>query len=136
MTIFQKHILLCCAGAIVLASCTRKIYGVKPGETPAAILFDSTSCDFGLVKAGKKVSHTFNFTNTGTVPLVIQNIEPACGCTTPQWTKEPLPPGSRGIIEITFDNGGELGKTSKGILVTANTEPIHTYLVFHAEVVK
>lgn len=127
-------ILLCCF--LVLASCAPKVYSRKSGEPAAEISFDSKSHDFGLVKVGQKVSYTYTFTNTGKVPLVIQNIEPACGCTTPQWTREPVPPGSGGIIEITYNSGGNLGKTSKGILVVANTEPSQNYLVFYAEVVK
>ena len=49
--------------------------------------------DFGKIKQGTPVSHEFKFTNKGKVPLIIANVRASCGCTTPDWSKDPVPPG-------------------------------------------
>lgn len=100
------------------------------------IEFEKDNHDFGLIKEGEKVSHVFKFKNVGTEPLVIKNVKPACGCTTPNWTKDPVPPGGEGQIEVSFDSQGRTGIQNKSVEVFANTDPeVHT-LKFKGEVKK
>ena len=89
----------------------------------AVIKFDQESHNFGTVaeEAGS-VSHEFTFTNTGTVPLVITGVRTSCGCTTPNWTKEPVAPGSKGVIKATYSTKGRPGAFSKTITVTSNAD--------------
>ena len=69
------------------------------------IRFDKKVHDFGdVLVAEGPVSCIFTFTNIGTQPLVIHNVISSCGCTTPEWTKEPVRPGSTGTIQATFSN--------------------------------
>ncbi len=100
------------------------------------IEFEKDNHDFGIIKEGEKVSHVFKFKNVGTEPLVIKNVKPACGCTTPDWTKDPVPPGGEGKIEVVFDSQGRTGIQNKSVEVFANTDPeVHT-LKFKGEVKK
>lgn len=97
--------------------------------------FDGTSHDFGEIKQGAVVSHTFYFQNTGNVDLKIENVKPSCGCTTPDWTREAIPPGEKGFIKVEFDSKGKSGIQRKTVTVVANTEPKSTILTFSGEVV-
>ncbi len=86
------------------------------------ISFTQEEHDFGDIKEeGGKVSYNFEFTNTGSLPLVIYDVKPTCGCTTPKWSKEPVQPGAKGFIEATFDPKRRPGKFNKGITVKSNS---------------
>jgi opacity protein-like surface antigen len=100
----------------------------------AVFSWDASTFDFGKIKQGVPVSHEFKFTNTGKAPLVIVNAQPSCGCTTPDWTKAPVPPGGSGFIKATF-NAAAAGPFNKTITVTANTQEGTTSLVIKGEVV-
>jgi len=96
---------------------------VNPTGPKPAMTFKETEFDFGDIKADKKVSHTFTFTNTGEAPLVIQSATATCGCTVPEWPKEPIAPGKTGSIKVEYDPSGRSGQQSKQITIMANTEP-------------
>jgi Protein of unknown function (DUF1573) len=100
----------------------------------AVFTWDAASFDFGKIKQGVPVTHEFTFTNTGKSPLIIVNAQPSCGCTTPDWTKTPVPPGGSGFIKATF-NAAVAGPFNKTITVTANTKEGSTYLTIKGEVV-
>ncbi|MBI3218965.1 MAG: DUF1573 domain-containing protein [Bacteroidetes bacterium] len=100
----------------------------------AAFAWDASSFDFGKIKQGVPVTHEFKFTNTGKSPLIIVNAQPSCGCTTPDWTKTPVPPGGSGFIKATF-NAAVAGPFNKTITVTANTQEGSTYLTIKGEVI-
>lgn len=99
----------------------------------AVFAWDGQSHDFGKIKQGVPATHEFKFTNKGKVPLVITNVQPSCGCTTPDWSKEPIPPGQQGFIKATF-NAAAAGAFNKTITVTANIEPGFIQLSFKGEV--
>lgn len=99
----------------------------KPGyqekaENMAAttVAFNTEEYDWSKVTEGEIVRHTFSFTNTGSEPLVIQNARASCGCTTPDWTKEPVAPGEEGKIEVEFNSKGRVGIQNKTVTVTGN----------------
>ena len=98
------------------------------------VSFDNESHDFKEIKAGTKVVHEFKFKNTGTNPLKVYNVKPSCGCTTPDWTKEPVAPGGEGFIKVEFDSAGKTGIQKKSVTVTMNTEPKTKVLNFQGEV--
>ena len=96
--------------------------------------FEFDSHDFGKVKAGDKVTYEFKFTNTGPSPLIITNATASCGCTVPEWPKEPIQPGQGGKIKVTFDSANKEGLQDKQITVTANTSPAQNIVHLVGEV--
>jgi hypothetical protein len=100
----------------------------------ASISFTKTDHDFGTIKEGDVVEYTYTFTNTGEVPLIIQDARPSCGCTAPDWTKTPVPVGGKGFVKASFDSKGKPNLQNKTITVVANTNPQQTVLRFKAVV--
>jgi len=92
--------------------------------------------DFGKFKeeAGRQ-KFDFVVMNTGNQPLVIQNIVASCGCTTPDWTKGPIPPRGSGMITAIYDPANRPGQFNKTLSVYTNTKPEITVLVIKGEVV-
>lgn len=104
----------------------------KPeGPLPVAT-FAVVEHDFGTIPEGPKVAYEYKVKNTGQAPLIIQNAQPSCGCTVPNWTKEPIPVGGTGFVKAEFDTNGKQGVQNKTITVTANTWPKVTTLRFKA----
>lgn len=89
----------------------------------AKIEFTEQVHDYGTVKAGEKVEHTFKFKNTGVAPLIIETAKSTCGCTVPQFPKEPIAPGETGEIAVKFDSKNKSGRQRKPVNITANTWP-------------
>jgi hypothetical protein len=99
----------------------------------AVFVWESQAHDFGKIKQGVPATHEFKFTNKGKVPLVITNVQASCGCTTPDWSKEPIPPGQQGFIKATF-NAASAGAFNKTVTVTANVDPGFMQLSIKGEV--
>jgi len=89
----------------------------------SAIKFDQDTFNFGTVMEGERVAHAFTFTNTGKNALVISKAIGSCGCTVPEWPKEPIAPGGKGKIDVVFNSERRVGKANKDVTVYANTEP-------------
>jgi hypothetical protein len=88
------------------------------------ITFEKNAHDFGSIKEeGGPVKVEFKFTNTGTAPLVVSNVQPSCGCTTPDWTKDPVLPGKTGAITAQYDPLHRPGTFNKTLTVTSNGDP-------------
>jgi len=102
--------------------------------------FDQDTYDWGKVMDGEKVTHVFKFKNTGSEPLIISNAKGSCGCTVPEWPKDAIAPGKSGEIKVVFDSKGKgaVGgkEDSKRVTVTANTDPVDTYLTIKGKVDK
>lgn len=82
------------------------------------IVFDETEYDFGNIREEDgKVSHIFRFTNHGTAPFAIKMVTSSCGCTTPEWTKGPIPPRGTGSITVAYTAEGRPGPFHKGVTV-------------------
>lgn len=116
--------------------------GANPANSSAAqaaqsrakttIQFVETVHDFGNLKQGDVAETTFKFTNTGKEPLVIENAQGSCGCTVPEYPKEPVAPGASGEIKVKFNSAGKSNAQQKTVTLTANTEPIQTILTIKA----
>jgi opacity protein-like surface antigen len=78
--------------------------------------------DFGTVKEGTATQHDFWFTNEGNEPIIVQNVRVTCGCTTPEWTKDPVLPGKKGKITVKYDTNGRVYSFSKTIYVVSNVK--------------
>jgi Protein of unknown function (DUF1573) len=95
-----------------------------------------TEHDFGKFKeeAGRQ-TYDFIVTNTGTDPLVIQNVVASCGCTTPDWTKQPIPAGGTGKVTAIYDPKDRPGAFNKTLSVYSNSKPEVVVLVIKGEVI-
>ena len=100
------------------------------------IVFSVESHDFGDISSGEKVSFTFSYRNEGNANLIIQSASASCGCTVPKWSKEPLPPGEKGSIEVVFDSSGRSGRQMKTITIRSNAEPSRKMLQITANVIE
>ena len=96
--------------------------------------FKEMEYDFGTITDGDVVEHTFTFTNVGEGPLVIQNASASCGCTIPNWPKEPIAVGGTGEIQVRFNSENKVGVNIKDVRITANTEPATTTLKIKSNV--
>jgi hypothetical protein len=93
-------------------------------------VIDSASYDFGDInEVDGPVSHTFTMMNNGELPLVISRVVPSCGCTTPEWTKEPIAPGKTGDIKVTFNPQGRPNRFVKTISVYSNGKGNGSYML-------
>jgi hypothetical protein len=90
--------------------------------------------DFGLLVDGEKVAYSFVFTNTGDAPLIISNAKGSCGCTVPNWPKDPIAPGEKGAIDVSFNSSGRKGIQNKAVTLTANTNPNRKVIKIKAEI--
>jgi len=109
---------------------------VLQGQTKAAnISFDNKVHNFGKIKEdGGTVTHKFAFINTGASPLIIQNVRATCGCTAPDWTKQPVPPGGKGYVAATFNPKGRPNAFTKSLYVTSNAASSSVRLIIKGEV--
>jgi hypothetical protein len=97
-------------------------------KLPVFALIDSADYDFGTIREGAIVEHDFKFKNEGEYPLILNNISSSCGCTTPEWPKEPIGPNQTASIKVRFDSKHKSGPQVKTVTVYANTEPAYTEL--------
>lgn len=122
--------------AFTIGSCTsnegvnteeRKVEFATLIDDPTEITFEEDSYNFGTVKEGEMVKHTFKFTNTGDKNLVLIDVRTSCGCTVPEdWPKQPIPPGEGGEVKVVFNSNDRVGNVNKGVRVEANTNPTVT----------
>lgn len=98
--------------------------------------FAETEFDFGTITSGEKVEHVYKFTNTGSEPLIISDAKGSCGCTVPEWPKEPIAPGATNEILVRFDSSNKSGAQSKRVTLTTNTEPAQNFLTIKGQVNK
>ncbi|HEV7348669.1 DUF1573 domain-containing protein [Telluribacter sp.] len=92
-------------------------------KMPVLALQDSASFDFGTIKEGDIVEKKFRFRNEGEFPLIINNVTASCGCTIPEWPREPIAPNEEASILVRFNTKGKPGPQVKTVTVYANTEP-------------
>jgi hypothetical protein len=127
---------------LAIASCTYTDKGKNDAE--AADLSDSTKfttvkwldtlVDFGTVTAGQRVNVQFRFVNTGNKPLVIGSVVAGCGCTVPEYPKEPVMPGKEGYIKAVFNSINQPPTVHKTVSVAMNTRKQTYDLSFIGEI--
>ena len=113
---------------VVLASFTY-------AQTQDSIIFTSTTYDYGVIEQGGDGLCEFTFTNKGEKPLILSNVRAACGCTVPEWPREPIMPGESNSIEIKY-NTNIIGTFSKTIQVYSNAVNSHVVLTITGQVNK
>lgn len=103
------------------------------GKIPV-MTFDEKEFDFGTINEGDKVEHIFTFTNTGEADLVIVDAKGSCGCTVPVFKKDPIKPGEKSEMKVSFDSHGKPGAQQKSVNITANTASGNELLTIKAQV--
>jgi hypothetical protein len=108
----------------------------KPGSgeesqkrSKTKIKFKKMVHDFGRMKEGEKREFDFEFTNTGKEDLIIEDCKGSCGCTVPEWPKDPIKPGQSAAINVKFDSTKKEKDQEKSVTITANTEPEITTVI-------
>jgi len=94
--------------------------GSQITEGQPVLTFDKVSHDFGTIIEGEKVVCYFDYENTGKEALILSAVEVTCGCTTPDWSSEPLEPGERKSLQVIFDASGRSGVQLKTLTVISN----------------
>lgn len=110
--------------AILVVGCQSKPSqsgAIDPNLKPK-VVFTEKIYDFGNIKQGETVSHTFFFKNEGPGNLIIKDVIPSCGCTSSRYSKEPVAPGGEGQVEVLFDTEGWNGYQMKQLTLKLNTE--------------
>lgn len=88
--------------------------------TGPKIYFAEKSYDFGEITQGDRVEHVFSFENVGNEPLILSDVRTTCGCTAPEWPREPIAPGEKSKIKVVFNSAGKMGMQNKVITVMSN----------------
>lgn len=98
------------------------------------ITFDKTEHDFGTINEGDIVETIFSFTNNGKSELIILSAKGSCGCTVPEWPKEPILPGEKGEIKVKFNSDRKPNKQQKQVTLVTNTDAGREILIIKAQV--
>jgi len=99
-------------------------------------VFGKTTHDFGkILESAGDASCLFTFRNNGTVPLLLQSVQASCGCTTPEYTKEPVLPGKTGEIKVTYAASGRPGVFNKEVIIHTNVPDSVYKLTIKGEVI-
>ena len=106
----------------------------KISDGASVITFSRNEHDFGTINEGDIVETTFDFTNTGKSELIITNARATCGCTVPEWPKQPISVGESGQIKVKFNSSGKPNKQSKTVTLTTNTEKGKETVLIKAQV--
>jgi hypothetical protein len=140
----MKHLVLVVVAAICFAACQNadkqsNEKALSPEQRRNALndsskfttiqWVDSTYRDLGKAKEGEKVEVNYRFKNTGNHNLILSDVQPSCGCTTPEWPKQPIAPGEEGVIKAVFNSEHRVGENMKQITVMANTNPQTTMML-------
>jgi hypothetical protein len=107
-------LLVVVAALAMTASCKKEVKGTTE------ITFENSEHDFGTITQGDKVTYDFKFKNTGKSDLLIQKAKGSCGCTVPEYPKDPIGPGEEDIIKVSFNSAGKIGDQIKSVTLFCN----------------
>jgi hypothetical protein len=115
--------------------CLPLVNRAQTATDKSRITFEKLQHNFGTFKEELGVQTiAFNFKNEGTVPLILNNVQASCGCTTPEWTRDPVAPGAKGIIKVSYDPRNRPGVFNKTIRVSSNADNADVVLTILGEV--
>lgn len=82
--------------------------------------FEVEEYNFGTIRQGDIVNYDFAFVNSGKKPLIITEAHGSCGCTVPQFPKDPIKKGEKAVIKVTFNSAGKMGMQDKTVTLSSN----------------
>lgn len=97
-------------------------------EMKEALVLKESFYDFGKIPQSKPVYHEFEIMNEGKEPIQLNTVTATCGCTTPEWSKEPIAPGSSAKIKVGFNAAAE-GPFEKYVNITYNTDKTTVFTI-------
>jgi hypothetical protein len=112
----RSLIILCFSIAAFVTKAQTATTPAKPAEV---LLVKETGHDFGKIQQGRPVHYSFEIVNTGKEPLLLENVQASCGCTTPEWTREPIAAGATSFIKVGYNAAAE-GAFQKTITIQYN----------------
>jgi hypothetical protein len=126
----KRTLLLVCFVALAFIS---KAQTSAPANTttpkaPEVIQLKETAYDFGKIQQGRPVTHNFELVNIGKEPLMLENVQASCGCTTPEWSKDAIQPGATSTIKVGYNAASE-GQFNKTITITYNNHQYKTLTI-------
>jgi hypothetical protein len=136
----KRFYILMALGGLVITSCSNAKDRIKDKDNTGkeeftdsdsgsmmealpVITFEEEFHDFGEIQEGQVAEHTFVFTNEGSGPLIISNASGSCGCTVPEWPRQPIAPGQKGQIKVSFNSSNRAGRQDKRVTLTTNAVP-------------
>jgi Protein of unknown function (DUF1573) len=138
----MRYLLMGCLAAALITGCKSRDSasagaGITDSTQLTTIQWLDSSKDFGKIQEGQKLEVAFRFRNSGDKPLVIQKVQPSCGCTVAEQPNAPIAPGAESQIKATFNSEGRTGVNHKTLFVYANTKGTQSHSVqFVVEVEK
>src|SRR5665213_4217009 len=109
-------------GAMTVSKAQAPVTSGVENKNGPVMTFEVMEYDFGTIKQGDKVERDFKFKNTGKEPLIINEAHGSCGCTVPEYPKEPIKPNGSGVIHVTFNSAGKMGAQDKTVTITYDTD--------------
>ncbi|MDR0732446.1 MAG: DUF1573 domain-containing protein [Dysgonamonadaceae bacterium] len=94
------------------------------------VTVDKTIHDFGAIKGNKSVKAVFTVKNKTKVPILLSEVRASCGCTTPDWTREPIAPGKTGKVTAVYNPKGNVGPFEKSVTINVSVgDKVRTIVV-------
>ncbi len=130
----KKGALLTICGLLFLGALRAQTAAPALPESADVLLVKDSAHSFGKIPQGRPVTYVFNIVNSGKVPLLLENVQASCGCTTPEWSKDAIAPGAAAPIKVGYNAYAE-GNFTKTVNITYNSNQ-HKQLVITGEVYK
>jgi hypothetical protein len=124
----KKMIFLACFAALGFASQAQTAANTTTAKAPEVLQLKETSYNFGKIQQGRPVTHNFEIVNIGSAPLMLDNVQASCGCTTPEWSKEAIQPGASTTIKVGYNAAAE-GDFNKTITIHYNSVQVKTMTI-------
>lgn len=123
----MKKLLFICLFAVAAFGYVNAQTATDEAKEGPQMTFESMILDYGEIDQGSDPLRIAPFTNTGTEPLVISNARGSCGCTVPEWPKEPIMPGESSEIKVRYDTK-RVGPINKTVKISTN-DPAGTHVL-------
>jgi hypothetical protein len=114
--------------AVLLVDASAQTAGPAPIPVVEVLQLKETKYDFGKIQQNRPVTHNFEVINNGKEALKIDNVQASCGCTTPEWSREPIQPGATAVIKVGYNAAAE-GPFTKSIAIQYNGSQSATLII-------
>lgn len=124
----KKIFFLACFAAFGLASQAQTAANTTTAKPAEVLQLKETSYNFGKIQQGRPVTHNFEIVNTGKEPLMLDNVQASCGCTTPEWSRDAIQAGASTTIKVGYNAAAE-GDFNKTITIHYNNLQVKTLTI-------